>query len=129
MYHHTFLPWLSINAYLAHPNTVKGLSDVSENYHDYTVGPLAILILRISLNLKYKIDWKPDALTFYVDGQAQGSVKASDYLNNSVSQYPNTPSRVQFSLWPAGISSSASGTVQWAGGGSLYTSNCFRLSQ
>lgn len=37
-------------------------------------------------------------------------------MNGGVSQYPNTPSRIQLSLWPAGISSSAPGTVQWAGG-------------
>lgn len=37
-------------------------------------------------------------------------------MNGSISQYPNTPSRIQLSLWPAGISSSAPGTVQWAGG-------------
>lgn len=32
------------------------------------------------------------------------------------SEYPSTPSRVQISIWPAGISSSAQGTIDWAGG-------------
>lgn len=30
--------------------------------------------------------------------------------------YPSTPSRVQLSIWPAGIPSSPQGTVEWAGG-------------
>lgn len=32
------------------------------------------------------------------------------------SNYPSTPSRIQISIWPAGISSSANGTITWAGG-------------
>lgn len=31
-------------------------------------------------------------------------------------EYPTTPARVQLSLWPAGINTSAQGTVEWAGG-------------
>ena len=30
--------------------------------------------------------------------------------------YPQTPARVELSLWPAGISSNAAGTVAWSGG-------------
>jgi hypothetical protein len=30
--------------------------------------------------------------------------------------YPQTPSRVQLSLWPAGLASNGEGTVDWAGG-------------
>lgn len=32
------------------------------------------------------------------------------------SYFPTTPSRVQISIWPAGIESAAKGTVEWAGG-------------
>ena len=32
------------------------------------------------------------------------------------SKYPSTPSRIQISIWPAGINSSAPGTITWAGG-------------
>lgn len=44
------------------------------------------------------------------------------------SKYPSTPSRIQISIWPAGISSSAQGTIDWAGGmidwtNSDYTTN------
>jgi len=30
--------------------------------------------------------------------------------------YPMTPSRIQISIWPGGIESSAPGTIEWAGG-------------
>lgn len=30
--------------------------------------------------------------------------------------FPQTPSRVQLSLWPAGLSSNGKGTIDWAGG-------------
>jgi len=76
-------------------DTTKGLTDTYQNYHEYT------------------IDWKPDALSFLVDGKNVRTVKASDAPNN---HYPTTPSRVQLSIWPAGINSSAKGTVEWAGG-------------
>jgi len=72
--------------------TEKGLSDTYSNYHDYT------------------IDWQPDALTFLIDNNVVRTVQKTD------DQYPSTPSRVQLSLWPAGIASSAPGTVTWAGG-------------
>jgi len=72
--------------------THKGLSDTFANYHDYT------------------IDWQPDTLTFLIDGKPVRTVKRTN------ERYPTTPARVQLSLWPAGISSSPPGTVQWAGG-------------
>ncbi|KAF9467892.1 glycoside hydrolase family 16 protein [Collybia nuda] len=77
----------------------KGLSDTFGNYHDYT------------------IDWQPKALTFSIDGKVVRTIKQSDAIDPSgVSRYPNTPSRIQLSLWPAGIPASPPGTVEWAGG-------------
>ncbi|KAJ3562075.1 hypothetical protein NP233_g9803 [Leucocoprinus birnbaumii] len=80
--------------------THKGLTDTFSNYHDYT------------------IDWQPDALTFLIDGKVQRTVKKSDTIDPStgVANYPSTPSRIQLSLWPAGINGTAPGTVTWAGG-------------
>ncbi|EGO03736.1 glycoside hydrolase family 16 protein [Serpula lacrymans var. lacrymans S7.3] len=80
--------------------TETGLSDTYDNFHDYTV------------------DWSPSSLTFLVDGNVTRTIMASDCVDNStgVSQYPNTPSRIQLSIWPAGISSEPEGTVEWAGG-------------
>ncbi|KAI0346405.1 concanavalin A-like lectin/glucanase [Trametopsis cervina] len=74
-------------------------SDSFSNYHDYTV------------------DWQPDSLTWSIDGNPVRTVKQSDTIDgNGVAHFPNTPSRIQLSLWPAGINTSAPGTVAWAGG-------------
>ncbi|KAI9812972.1 MAG: hypothetical protein M1832_006451 [Thelocarpon impressellum] len=76
------------------------LSNTFENYHTYT------------------IDWKPDQITWSIDGQVGRTLKKSDTYNQTSKRYdyPQTPSRVQLSLWPAGLSSNGKGTVDWAGG-------------
>lgn len=45
-------------------------------------------------------------------------MKKSDTWNDTDNKYhyPQTPARVQLSLWPAGLSSNGQGTVDWAGG-------------
>jgi len=79
--------------------THSGLSDTYSNFHDYT------------------IDWQPDTLTFSIDGKAVRTVKKSDTVDSKgVAHYPTTPSRVQLSIWPAGITGTPAGTVTWAGG-------------
>jgi len=85
------------------PQTTVGethgnLQDTFANYHDYT------------------IDWQPETLSFSIDGNVVRTLKASDYEQGGVRRYPNTPSRIQLSLWPAGVDTFASGTVEWAGG-------------
>jgi len=75
------------------------LTDTFENYHDYT------------------IDWQPTSLTFLIDGQVVRTIQESDTVgSDGVARYPSTPSRVQLSIWPAGISSEPIGVQQWAGG-------------
>lgn len=76
------------------------LSDTFNNYHTY------------------EIDWTPDTVTWKVDDQVGRTLKKSDTWNATTNQwmYPQTPARVQLSLWPAGISSNGQGTVDWAGG-------------
>ncbi|KAG8533643.1 uncharacterized protein KY384_001384 [Bacidia gigantensis] len=66
----------------------------------------------------YEIDWKPDQITWAVDGTTQRTLKKSDTMNKTDNQYhyPQTPSRVQLSLWPAGSSKNGKGTVDWSGG-------------
>ncbi|KAF8155554.1 glycoside hydrolase family 16 protein [Crassisporium funariophilum] len=79
--------------------THKGLTDTFANYHDYT------------------IDWQPTSLTFLIDGKVVRTFNKDQTLDAAgVAHFPNTPSRVQISLWPAGIAGSAQGTVDWAGG-------------
>jgi len=78
--------------------TANGLSDTYNGYHDYT------------------IDWQPNSLSWLIDGKNVRTVQASSTSKGSVTQFPNTPSRIQISLWPAGINGTAPGTIAWAGG-------------
>ncbi|KAH9833191.1 concanavalin A-like lectin/glucanase domain-containing protein [Rhodofomes roseus] len=80
--------------------TTGNLTDTFSNYHDYT------------------LDWTEDSLTWLVDGSVVRTLTRAEATDNStgVSRFPNTPSRIEFSLWPAGISSEPAGTVEWAGG-------------
>lgn len=76
------------------------LSDTYANYHTY------------------EIDWTPDQITWLVDGQVGRTKKRSDTWNATANQwnYPQTPARVQLSLWPGGLSTNGAGTIAWAGG-------------
>lgn len=66
----------------------------------------------------YEIDWTEDQIEWIIDGAVVRTLKREDTWNSTTDRYdfPLTPSRIQFSLWPAGTSSSALGTVEWAGG-------------
>ena len=66
----------------------------------------------------YEIDWKPDTLTWSIDSKVVRTVNREDTFNSTTNSwgYPQTPARVQLSLWPAGTSANAPGTVSWAGG-------------
>jgi len=76
------------------------LSDTFDNYHTY------------------EIDWSPDAITWKVDGQVGRTKKRSETWNSTTNQwmFPQTPARVQLSLWPGGLPSNGKGTVDWSGG-------------
>lgn len=66
----------------------------------------------------YTVDWQPDTLTWSVDGKVLRTLNKADTWNSTTNsyQYPQSPSRVQLSLWPAGEASNGQGTVAWAGG-------------
>jgi len=66
----------------------------------------------------YTIDWQPDQLSWLVDGKVLRTKKRSDTWNSTSNRfdYPQTPSRIMLSLWPAGLPSNGQGTVDWAGG-------------
>lgn len=74
------------------------LSDTRSNYHDYT------------------IDWQPDTLTWSIDGNVVRTVRRQDTIVNGITRFPTTPSRVQLSIWPAGIPGTSQGIVEWTGG-------------
>ncbi|KAK6522954.1 hypothetical protein TWF281_002381 [Arthrobotrys megalospora] len=66
----------------------------------------------------YTIDWTPDSITWSVDGQVGRVSKRADTYNATTGhfEFPQTPSRVQLSLWPGGLATNGQGTIDWAGG-------------
>src|ERR1700709_1468806 len=76
------------------------LSDTFNNYHTY------------------EIEWNPETITWKVDGQVGRVKKRSETWNSTSNRwdYPQTPARVQLSLWPAGLESNGQGTIDWGGG-------------
>ncbi|KAK1813094.1 putative glycosidase CRH2 [Friedmanniomyces endolithicus] len=66
----------------------------------------------------YTIDWQPDSLTWSIDGIPMRTLNRNDTWNSNTQNYhyPQSPSRIQLSLWPAGLQSNGAGTVAWAGG-------------
>lgn len=53
-----------------------------------------------------------------MDGNASRVLNKADTFNKTDNKYhyPQTPARIQLSLWPAGTTKSAQGTIDWAGG-------------
>ncbi len=76
------------------------LSDTFQNYHTYT------------------IDWTPEQITWSIDGQVGRTKKRSETYNKTTNryEYPQSPARVQLSLWPGGLPTNGEGTINWAGG-------------
>ncbi|KAL8904271.1 MAG: hypothetical protein Q9171_007111, partial [Xanthocarpia ochracea] len=66
----------------------------------------------------YEIDWTPTQLTWSVDDTVLRTLKRSETWNTTTNQYhyPQTPARVQLSLWPAGSPRNGEGTIAWSGG-------------
>ncbi|KAJ5609767.1 glycosidase crf2 [Penicillium herquei] len=66
----------------------------------------------------YEINWQPDQLQWIVDGNVMRTLNKADTYNETSKQYqyPQSPSRLQMSIWPAGQASNAPGTIAWAGG-------------
>jgi len=83
----------------------------------------------------YEIDWSPDQLTWSIDGKVLRTLKKSDTFNETSNRfsYPQSPARVQLSLWPAGLPSNPQGTINWAGGeiswDSPYMTNGYYYAQ
>ncbi len=77
-----------------------GLSDVHANMHEY------------------EIDWQYDTITWSIDGKVVRTLDRDSTWNATANRYsyPQTPCRVQLSLWPGGLSTNGKGTIDWAGG-------------
>ncbi|KAF3765230.1 carbohydrate-binding module family 18, partial [Cryphonectria parasitica EP155] len=81
----------------------KNITDLSDTYSNFHT---------------YEIDWTPDTVTWLVDGVAGRTLKRTDTWNDTTQNwdYPQTPSRVQLSIWPGGASDNSIYTIDWAGG-------------
>ncbi|MCJ1313700.1 hypothetical protein MMC25_007379 [Agyrium rufum] len=66
----------------------------------------------------YTVDWQPDSLTWEIDGTPYRTLNRNDTWNSTDNSYhyPQSPARIQLSLWPAGLESNGEGTIAWAGG-------------
>lgn len=79
--------------------THGGLTDTYANYHTYT------------------IDWQQEKLEWLIDGKVVRTLNRNDTVDSSgVYHYPSTPAQFELSIWPAGVSSSPPGEVEWSGG-------------
>lgn len=67
---------------------------------------------------EYELNWTPDFITWTVDGKVIRTLEKDKTWNETSQSYsfPQTPARMQLSLWPAGQASNANGTKEWAGG-------------
>lgn len=59
----------------------------------------------------YTTHWTSEKLEWWVDGNLIRTLPYGEAKN-----FPQTPSRVQFGIWPAGDPSNPKGTIEWAGG-------------
>lgn len=66
----------------------------------------------------YEFDWSEDRIKWSIDGQVLRTLNKDDTYNSTSKKYmyPQSPARIQFSLWPAGDTSNAEGTIEWSGG-------------
>lgn len=66
----------------------------------------------------YEIDWQEDYITWSVDGVVGRTLYKNETYNSTtgVYQFPQTPSKIDISIWPGGNSTNAKGTIEWAGG-------------
>jgi len=91
------------------------------NYHN----ELNLTVSNTNENVhEYCVDWKPDNLTWSIDGNDMRTINRADTWNATSNRfdYPQTPSRIMLSLWPAGLPSNDAGTIAWAGGEISWTS-------
>ncbi|EZF25221.1 hypothetical protein H112_02444 [Trichophyton rubrum D6] len=99
------------------------LTTAQTNYYyqgitDYTHGKNQSLSNTFDEYHTYEIDWKPETITWSIDGKVIRTLDRDSTMNETTHQYnyPSTPARVQLSLWPAGLSTNGEGTIAWAGG-------------
>lgn len=90
--------WESVLNYTNSANI--STTDTFENYHTY------------------ELDWHEDYVTWSIDGVVGRTLYKNETYNATTQkyQYPQTPSKVDISIWPGGNSTNAPGTIAWSGG-------------
>lgn len=76
----------------------------------------------------YTTYWASDRLEWWIDGNMTRRVYYTDKLALGGKNYPQTPSKVKISNWPAGLESASQGTIEWAGGLVDYSKAPFTMS-
>ena len=66
----------------------------------------------------YEMDWHEDYVTWSIDNVVGRTLYKNETYNSTTKsyQYPQTPSKVDISIWPGGNSTNAPGTIAWSGG-------------
>ena len=60
----------------------------------------------------YGLNWTSSQLQWTIDGQVVRTLTREE----AGSEYPRSPSRIQFSTWAGGNATNPEGTIEWAGG-------------
>lgn len=99
------------------------LGTAETNYYfqgitDYTNGDAHEISDTFAEYHTYEIDWKPESITWSIDGKPIRTLERDSTFNETANryEYPQTPARMQMSLWPAGLPTNGEGTIEWAGG-------------
>lgn len=66
----------------------------------------------------YEIDWHEEYINWSLDGVVGRTLYKNETYNETSKEYafPQTPARIQISLWPGGNATQPEGTRSWAGG-------------
>ncbi|KAI8894885.1 concanavalin A-like lectin/glucanase domain-containing protein [Globomyces pollinis-pini] len=98
----------------------KGITDFGTRFQSHQIGDMTAM-------RTYTIDWTPQAIKWYTDGNLVRTYSIDDPLTVTEKtppgekSFPSTPSRIQFGIWDAG--SGAPLTSKWAGGPIPWGSN------
>jgi hypothetical protein len=74
----------------------------------------------------YALDWKPEAITWLIDGVAVRTLKFEEA--NGGKNFPQTPSTVRIGIWAGGDPDNEEGVITWAGGETDYTKTPFTMT-
>lgn len=86
---------------------------------NYTAGGTSPVPGRSTTFHDFGFVWTPDSLCWMVDGVMVRTLQKSDTedpLVPGLFHFPQTPSRIQLSIWPGGLESNSQGTIDWSGG-------------